>query len=277
MTSNQQLPSFQAPSFEYTNSPNPGFTYGQKVDSTPEGKAWVEGEKDGWTDIDTATVEPARLYPLMTSAIAPRPVAFVSTISESGTENLALFSWFNTVTSNPPTISISVSGLTGRKTSKDTARNIKATKEFTANIISIPWIDNANVASIDAPPDVSEWPITGLTKKPSITVKPAVVKESAFSMECELYQAIDIADPKTAVVTTTLILGHVKYIHIRNDMLTERGTVDPDKLKPIARMGDILYGVLGGGFRLRRPAWENEKEKLKTLVDEETLEHADKL
>ncbi|CAL1704538.1 unnamed protein product [Somion occarium] len=261
------LPAFTESTFQYTQPPNPSFKFGQKVDATPEGKAWADGEKEGWKVIETDKEDPMKLYPLMISAITPRPVAFVSTISDTGVENLGLMSWFNMVTAYPALISISVAIVNNKV--KDTTRNILATKEFTVNIISVPWIDNANACSIDAPADVSEWALSGLTKAPSVHVKPPRVKESAFSMECELFQTIDITHPESGVKSTTLILGRVKYIHVRRDTLNERGNVDPDKLKPIGRLGDILYASLGGGFRIPRPSWAVEGENVLELEKED--------
>ncbi|TFY59011.1 hypothetical protein EVJ58_g6048 [Rhodofomes roseus] len=212
------IPPFNS-SFEYrsTLSPNPQWTYGQKMADTPVGKAWLEGEKDGWKVVDTATEDK----------------------------------------------------LDGPQRLKDTAGNIKATKAFTVNIISEPFVEAANVTSVDAPEGVSEWPISGLTKEKSIHVKPPRVKESAFSMECELFQTIDVADPESGAHTTTLILGHVKYIHVRKDILNERGNVDPAKLKPVGRMGDISYSRVGEGFRIARPVWANEQETIKKAIERE--------
>ncbi|CDO72682.1 hypothetical protein BN946_scf184985.g102 [Trametes cinnabarina] len=238
---------------QWTESPNPTFSYGQKVDTTTEGKQWLEGEKDGWKIIDAASEEP--------SGIVPRPIAFVSSVSEQGVENLAPFSWFNQVTHNPPLISVSCAA-NAEGGLKDTAGNIKATKGFTVNIISEPFVENANYTSLDAPADVSEWPLSGLTKEPSLHVKAARVKESAFSMECELFQAVDIIHPSTKKHTATLILGLVKCIHVRRDVLNERGVVDYTKLKPVGRLGDITYARVGDGFRIPRPAWKLEGEKI---------------
>ncbi|OCH91051.1 hypothetical protein OBBRIDRAFT_792666 [Obba rivulosa] len=244
--------------WEYTEPPHPDFTYGRKVEATPDGKKWVEdGEKAGFKVVDASKEDPMKLYQLMISGIVPRPIAFVSSVSESGVENLAPFSWFNMVTHNPPLVSISVSNVAGKL--KDTAANVKATKGFTVNIMSEPFIENANACSADLPSDLSEWPMSGLTKADSILVKAPRVKESAFSMECEFYEAIDIKNPDTGVSTTTLLLGLVKYIHVRNDMLNERGNVDPAKYKVVGRMGDITYTRVQEGFRLTRPAWGKDE------------------
>lgn len=269
------LPPYPAEhSSQYFERPNPQFTYGTPVDATPQGKAWVEGEKEGWTVVDTATEDPGKLYRLMISGIIPRPVAFVSSISESGVENLAPFSWFNMVSHYPPLVSVSITNI-GSKL-KDTAANIKATKEFVVNIISEPFIEQANVTCIDTPSDVSEWELSGLTRAPSVHVKAPRVKESAFSMECELYQAIDIVHPDTGAKTNTFVLGLVKKIHVRNDVLLDRHSeahpgevvrlVDPVKYKPVARMGDITYASCGPLYRIARPAWATEKQKIEELM-----------
>ncbi|KAI9063959.1 hypothetical protein FKP32DRAFT_1570991 [Trametes sanguinea] len=246
---------------EWTENPNTTFTLGQKVSATPEGSKWLEGEKAGWKTIDAASEDPGKMYALMISGIVPRPIAFVSSISEQGVENLAPFSWFNQVTHYPPLISVSFAS-NANGTSKDTPSNIKATKGFTVNIISEPFVENANFTSLDSPASVSEWPLSGLTKEPSVHVKAARVKESAFSMECELFQAIDIIHPSTNQHTATMVLGLVKCIHVRNDVLNERGVVDYAKLKPVGRMGDITYSRVGDGFRIPRPAWKLEGEKI---------------
>ncbi|EPT00533.1 hypothetical protein FOMPIDRAFT_1036692 [Fomitopsis schrenkii] len=258
------LPPFNTSyAYQSTASPNSQWSYGKKIGDTPTGKAWTEGDKEGWKVVDTASEDKLKVYQLMISGIVPRPIAFVSTISETGVENLATF---RKVSHHPPVVSISCSN-NGPRGLKDTPANIKATKGFTVNIISEPFIEGANSTAIDAPEDVSEWPISGLTKEKSVHVKPARVKESAFSMECELFQVIDITDPVSGAQTTTLILGLVKYIHVRKDVLNERGNVDPGKLKPVSRLGDISYARVGDGFRLARPGWANEQENIRKAVE----------
>ncbi|KAF5380164.1 hypothetical protein D9615_006194 [Tricholomella constricta] len=281
MSSNPQFDSSKG--FSITGPPNPSWAYGQNVDATPGGREWLEGEKAGWKTVDTAIEDPHKLYGLMISGIVPRPVAFVSTISEDGSTNLAPFSWFNQVSAFPPVISVSCTRSADLTRVKDTVRNIKDTKGFTVNIISEPWVAQANVSSVDAPEGFSEWPISGLTKQPSaspvadailfiklresqIHVKAPRVKESAFSMECELLQAIDIQDPVSSEVTTTLILGSVKYIHVRNDVLNERGGIDPAKFKPVARMGGTLYARINDGYNIERYNWREHEKPIRDSI-----------
>ncbi|EGO04207.1 hypothetical protein SERLA73DRAFT_82279 [Serpula lacrymans var. lacrymans S7.3] len=249
---------------QYTESPNASWSFGQKVDTTAAGKEWLEGEKEGWKIIDTEKEDHIKLYQLMISGIVPRPIAFIATISEDGIENLAPFSWFNMVTHNPPIISFACSN--GPVHFKDTRTNVTNGLGFTVNIISEPFIEQANSTSIDAPPSFDEWSISGLTKEPAIHVKASRVKESAFSMECELHQAIDITQPTTGAITTTLILARVKYIHVRKDMLNERGNVDATKFKAVGRLGDISYARVGDAFRLPRPIWTQEEDKINGLL-----------
>ena len=206
------------------------------------------------------------------------------------------------VTHSPPLVSISIAA--SGKNLKDTAHNIKATKQFVVSIISEPFVENANVCSLDAPPEINEWVISGLTKEPSVRTyihiwdsfvigstfidlgmctggretRESEGKRFQYGMRgkgpvnlfshlpdnshrsAKLYQETDIMHPTTGDRTATLFLGLVKHIHVRNDMMNDRGTVDPGKLMPIGRMGDILYGSLGGGYRITRPAWKSEGE-----------------
>ncbi|KZT00190.1 uncharacterized protein LAESUDRAFT_666698 [Laetiporus sulphureus 93-53] len=265
MASTDDLPPLNhSQEFQLTQSPNPQWHYGQKVADTPEGRAWMEGEKAGWKVVDTAKEDPMKVYSLMNSGIVPRPIAFVSTVSESGVENISPFSWFNMVTQNPPLVFISCTN--GPKRVKDTTSNIKSTKGFTVNLISEPWVEAANACSIDAPSGVSEWPLSGLTKEPSIHVKAPRVKESAFSMECELYQAIEIVHPDTGVNTNTMILGLVKYIHVRKDILNERDTVDPAKFKVVGRLSGLAYAHIESAYTLKRPVWAEEEKRIQAAL-----------
>ncbi|KAF8436052.1 hypothetical protein L210DRAFT_3648313 [Boletus edulis BED1] len=253
---------------KYTGTPNPAWSWCQKIDSTPGGRKWMEGEKQGWETIATAEEDPKKLYALMISGIVPRPIALVSTISEEGIENLAPFSWFGMISNWPPVVAVSClnhGAAPGRL--KDTSNNVKNSKGgFVISIISEPFVELANASSIDAPPEVSEWSLSGLTKVPSIHVKASRVKESAFSMECELYQTTPIVDPSSGETTTTLILAHVKYIHVRKDMLNQRGTIDITKFKPISRLGDNSYGRVGDAFKLARPSWAADEGKIQEAI-----------
>jgi len=253
-------------SFHRAGSPNPTWTWGQKVETTPEGREWMKGTESGWKTIDTSRDDPKKLYALLSSGIIPRPVAFVSSISEEGVYNIAPFSFFNQVSSYPPVIMISCMKGSILNPTKDTVRNIKTNKEITVNIISEPWVAQANACSVDAPPEISEWDLSGLTKEPSIHVKAPRVRESAFNMECELLQTVDILEPDSSEVATTLILGTIKYIHARNDCLNEKGLFDPEKLKPVARLGGITYTKVNDVFNISRSSWRKHGDEIQEYL-----------
>ncbi|KAH9477470.1 hypothetical protein JR316_0009686 [Psilocybe cubensis] len=246
--------------FEYTTSPVPNWRYGESIQSSSEGKAWAEGEKLGWTVIDPSEETTRRMYAIMVADIAPRPIAFISSISPEGVENLAPFS--------PHTIAFGALHVNGEP--KDTLRNVLSGTGFTVNIISAPWVEQSHVCSVVFPSDVSEWPSSGLTRAPSLHVKAARVKESAFSMECELLDTVQIRNPATNVIASTLVVASVKYIHMRNDVLDPvRGIPDPGKLKPVAKMGGISYARVSEGFTLpRAPHWTTVVEGQRAFMEE---------
>ncbi|KAG2083435.1 hypothetical protein BD769DRAFT_627949 [Suillus cothurnatus] len=245
----------------YTQSPNPSWTYGEKVDTNPAGKDWLAGESAGWKAYNTAELNEVNMHKLLNSSVVPRPIALVSTISEEGIENLAPYSWFNIVTTYPPVISFGCNNNASGGL-KDTAANLKKSQGFTVNMVSEAFIENANATAINAPPDFDEWNISGLTKEKSVQVKASRVKESAVSMECELYQSIDINHPVTGEHKSTLMIAHVKYVHVRKDVLTDRGIIDITQFKPIARLGDVSYGRVGDAFRMPAPKWAQDEVKI---------------
>ncbi|CAE6510611.1 unnamed protein product [Rhizoctonia solani] len=258
------------PAFQYTLPPNKEWKVGQPFDgSGPSALAaeWAKGYEGGWQTFETGKEKPADLYRLMISGVIPRPIAFVSSLSASGTPNLAPFSYFSMVSHNPPLVSVSFThGPTRRK---DSSVNIRETKQFTVNIISEPWVEGANWTSTDAPYETEEWVGSGLTKTESTFVKPARVKESAFSMECELFFSQDISPPGSDVVTGTMVLGLVRAIHVRKDVWINDGKgigmVDPVKLRAVSRMGGITYGRIGEGFEIPRPVWAEIKDEVSKI------------
>ncbi|KAL4250010.1 hypothetical protein ABKN59_005932 [Abortiporus biennis] len=246
-------------SFRITQPPNPSWKLGDGLLVDNElGRIWKEDEHKGWKTWITEEHKPRDrdIYKLLTSAVTPRPIAYVSTLSEDGVPNLAPMSYFSLVADEPPLLSISL--LLSPRKPKDTRENIQATKEFTVNIISEPFIEAANACAIEAPSDVDEWIVSGLTPLQSHHVKAPCVKESAFSMECELYELKDITPPGATNPTTTLIL------------------VDPGKLRPVARLGGSTFARLGEGFNLSRPSWKALKESIRQ-VQPEPIQDSSKL
>lgn len=190
------------------------------------------------------------IYKLMIDIIVPRPIAFVSTVSREGNLNLAPFSYFNGVSSQPPMIMISV----GRKSDgkkKDTFRNIEETGEFVVNVVTESIAEAMNIAATDFPDGMSEFEQANLTPFPSDLVRPPRVAESPVNLECRLVQVIELGDPPNA-----LIVGEIVRFHVA-DGLIERGRVDPRKLKPVGRLGGAQYCRVTDIFEMKRHRYQD--------------------
>lgn len=193
--------------------------------------------------IDPAALPSRELYRLMISCIIPRPIAFVSTISREGVTNLAPFSFFNGVSSDPPVISIAVA--TKRDGSrKDTWRNIEETGEFVVNIVVPGLMDAVITGARELPHNVSELDLAGLATLPSAKVKPPRLADSPVHFECTLLRVVEVEE-------TGLILGRVVTIHAKDEIL-EGGRVDPHRLTFVGRLGDDLYCKVTDLFERKR-------------------------
>lgn len=194
-------------------------------------------------EIDPEQLDRRAAYKLMISLIVPRPIAWVSTMAPSGAHNLAPFSFFNGISSHPPILMIAVGARKGER--KDTWRNIEQTGEFVVNVVVPEVVDAMVLSSGEYPPEVDEFKEAGVTPVPSSRVKPPRIAESPVSMECRLERIVEVAG-------SALILGRVVLYHVREDLL-DGGAVDPEKLKPVARLGGDFYSHLGSVFTRGRP------------------------
>ena len=182
--------------------------------------------------IDPAALPSRECYRLMISCIIPRPIAFVTTLSREGISNLAPFSFFNGVSSDPPVISIAVA--TKRDGSKkDTWRNIEETGEFVVNVVVPELMDAVIVGARELPHGVSELDLAKLKTLPSVKVKPPRIAGSPVQMECTLLKIVDVEE-------TALILGRVVMFHA-NDEVLDGGVVDPRRLTFVGRLGGNGY------------------------------------
>lgn len=225
------------------------------------GDGAIANDWNGKTMIAIDPHEPGRAgnqnYKLMISTTVPRPIALVSTISADGKrQNLAPYSYFNNVASDPPTYSISFAG----KEANDSLTNILETGELCISIVSDWFLEAANFTSVNTPPHLSEWPLAGLHPLKSSKVRPPHVAESAFSMECKLHSATPLfsrtkvnedGSPERA---NTLVLVEAVMFHAREDAIDEnREAVDIKVLRPVWRGGGITYGTCFGGWETPRP------------------------
>ncbi|ODQ83257.1 hypothetical protein BABINDRAFT_164950 [Babjeviella inositovora NRRL Y-12698] len=217
-----------------------------------------------WEKVPKSEVTPssrsvADNYKLLISTVTPRPIALISSINPvTNTENLAPFSFFNVVNVDPPLFCVGISGGPGRF--KDTPANILATGECTINIMSEWFVEAANYTCIDSPPDVSEWELSGLTPLPSTLVKPQHVQESAFSIEGKLVTHHKWYSEKddTKQTGTLLIIQAVNF-HIRDDLLNEStNEADMEKLKPVGRLGGVVYSTIHSGFDLPKKFYQKD-------------------
>jgi flavin reductase (DIM6/NTAB) family NADH-FMN oxidoreductase RutF len=205
---------------------------------------------NAYQSFDCAELSSSQIYHLLTHCVAPRPIAFVSTISAAGMPNLAPFSYFMAGGTNPPSVAFSPN--TNRHGQpKDTLRNIQETREYVINIVSYEICAGMNLTSADFPPDVSEWEPAGFTPAPTIKVRPARVAESLLAMECRLHQIVPHGQGSAAA---NYVIGEVVYFHVADHVLVN-GEIDPTRIDYVSRMGGDWYARANQNcmFELPRP------------------------
>lgn len=178
-----------------------------------------------------------QVYKLMVSCIVPRPIGWISTVSESGIYNLAPFSFFNGVSSSPSLVMVSI----GKKDSgvkKDTWKNIEQTGEFVINLVTYDLVQRMNITATAFDEEVDEFRQAGLTPEKSLVVKPPRVKESPVNIECKKYLIMEIAD-------MGVVFGEIVNVHIDDNLINNKGYLDTRKLNIVGRMGGADYCVIG--------------------------------
>ncbi len=212
-------------------------------------------------EFDISTMKAHLRYNLLISLITPRPIAFISTLSDKGIPNAAPFSFFNLMGNDPPIVAIGIGKDETRKNDlKDTGYNIQKTKEFVINIVNESILDLVNVTSIDFPSEIDESDIAGLTKMPSIKVKPPRIAESPANLECRLASTVEIGN-------TRIVLGEIIYLHIKKEFLDpyENQTVHTDLISPVGRMHkNCVYTRTTDLFNLPRLSFKEWKEQEKS-------------
>lgn len=202
--------------------------------------------------VDPKNTETAKLHGYMLGAIAPRPIAFASTIDEDGNPNLSPFSFFNAFGSNPPIAIFSPARRVRNNTTKHTLENAKATGEVVINIVNYPIVEQMSLSSTEYGDGVNEFEKSGLTPIKSELVKPFRVKESPVQLECKVK---DIIETGTEGGAGNLIVCEIVMIHINEDVLDENGSIDQQKIDLIARMGGSYYCRASGDalFEIPKP------------------------
>ena len=204
---------------------------------------------------DPADLPFQETHKLMIGSIVPRPIALVSTTSEDGVNNIAPFSYFNGVCSNPPTIMFAPARRGWDGSEKDTLVNIRDTKEFVVNIVSESFAEQMVQCSTDYENDIDEFTISGLNPLPSEKIISPRLKESKISFECKLNQIVEIGDDKAG--SGFVVIGTVILFHIDDSIIID-GKIDIEKLNPIGRLAGNWYTRPTDKFRIQRKIKPNK-------------------
>src|ERR671922_2906960 len=193
------------------------------------------------------TALPQSIYKLLIGCVVPRPIAWVSSLSEDGIANLAPFSFFMAVCNDPPTLAFSSGRRAGSH--KDTVRNIEDTQDFVVNLVDDALAEQMNLTSGEYPPEVDEFAVTGLTAAPSVKVKAPRVAEAPINLECRGVQILPVGHGPPY-----LGLGEIVQFHIRDDLYNPKtGRIDMYNLHPVGRLAGELYSHVHDIFEMKRP------------------------
>ena len=205
--------------------------------------------------IDPRQVSVPEFHSLLLGAVTPRPIAFASTVDKSGLVNLSPFSFFNCFGANPPVLIFSPARRGRDNTTKHTYENVLEVPEVVINIVSYAMVQQASLASTEYPKGVNEFKKAGFTEVSSTMIKPPRVGEAPVSMECKVTQVIQTG---TSGGAGNLVICEVLLMHVKEEVMDERGNIDPFKLDAVARLGRDWYCRVQGNaiFRVPRP---NEK------------------
>ena len=182
------------------------------------------------------------MHQYLLASVAPRPIAFASTVDTDGNANIAPYSFFNAFSSNPPIMVFSANRRVVDNTTKDTLANIEATREVVINVVNHSIVHQMAVASIQFDTGVSEFEKSGLTPIASELVQPFRIKESPVQMECKVKEIITLGEEGGA---GHLIICHVVRMHIAENVI-DNGRINPHKLDLVGRMGRAYYTRASG-------------------------------
>lgn len=208
-------------------------------------------------EFDFTTLPPKERYRLLIGSVVPRPIALVTTRDEQGVPNAAPFSFFNCFSHDPPIVALGME-LRAEGGLKDTVRIIRATREFVVNLVSEEIAERMNICAVDFPEGLNELTEADLTAVPSSVVKPPRIKESPVNMECKLIEELRFGDGGKR----SIVLGEVLRFHIRDDVLTPRGHIDLNQMKPVGRLAGSGYIRLSDRFDIKRMSyadWQKQK------------------
>lgn len=205
---------------------------------------------------DPKEIPQPKLHGLLLSSVAPRPIAFASTVDADGRPNLAPFSFFNVFSSNPP-ICIFSPALRGRDaTTKHTLENVKVVPEVVINVVNHAIVQQCSLASAEFDLGVNEFEKAGLTGIGSERVRPLRVAESPVQLECKVNDVIALGDKGGA---GNLVMCEVLLMHVNEQVLNEDGRIDQHRIDLVARLGNDHYCRASGNalFDVPKPGSRN--------------------
>ena len=197
---------------------------------------------------DPNELDYSAVYKLLTGAIIPRPIGWISSISEDGINNLAPFSYFNAVGDDPPHVMFSVGR--GNNINKDTLNNVLNTKQFVVNMVTEVLAEKMNLTAQSVPSHIDEFALAHIDSIPSIKVKPLRVKESPITFECELVHHYFHEDHKNG--GACIIIGRIVMMHFDDEVLLDNYKINMETYKPVARLAGSNYAKMGEIFSIKR-------------------------
>ncbi len=201
------------------------------------------GVKQKNMKIDPNEITDPEIFKMFLGGVAPRPIAFASTIDKDGNVNLSPFSFYNAFGVNPTTLIFSPSRRGRDNTTKHTLDNVKEVPEVVLNAVNYSMVQQMSLSSTEYPKGVNEFEKSGLTPVKSVKVKPPRVKESPLQFECKVREVIEISgEPGSG----NLVVCELLYIHIDDSILDKDGNIHPDKIDLVGRLGGDYYTRTNG-------------------------------
>jgi flavin reductase (DIM6/NTAB) family NADH-FMN oxidoreductase RutF len=189
-------------------------------------------------DFDPAGMPARDFYRLLNSVVVPRPIAWVSTTSAEGVDNLAPHSFFTVSCTDPPVVQFTSVGR------KDSLENVEARREFVVNLAPEPLFEQINATATDFPSDRDEFAEVGLEREPSLRVTPPRVAESPVALECTMQGTVSFG-------SSTVVFGRVVHAVVDEDAIVD-GHPEIERLRPLARLGKDEWSTIGEIRRIKR-------------------------
>lgn len=206
--------------------------------------------------IDPASINQQQLHRLLLGSIAPRPIALASTVDAKGNPNLSPFSCFNFFGVNPTTLIFSPSRRGRDNTTKHTFENLMEVPEVVINVVNFDIVQQSSLASCEYAKGINEFEKAGFTQLNSEMIRPFRVKESPVQLECKVRQIIETG---SLAGSANLVICEIVRMHIREDVLNEKGEIDVDKIDLVGRLGGDFYVRTSGNskFAVPKPLLKN--------------------